>query len=169
MTPPTPSCPRRGRQEVHLVELYRAGGRTIAELEELFGVTRSTVYRHPACRDHHDLAGPFQRVNAHLFVDEAIRSAITSLLPLPSPWGTPVSVRARMRGLTLLGQHRLHMKKESDLRKRAVAAAICRTGVRATIYQAGRRVGRGVVVCWAGSDYSPTNNTARRAQKYQLL
>jgi len=33
------------RQEAHLVELYRAGGHTIAELEELFSVTRSTVYR----------------------------------------------------------------------------------------------------------------------------
>ena len=32
-------------QEAHLVELYRAGGRTISELEELFSVTRSTIYR----------------------------------------------------------------------------------------------------------------------------
>ena len=34
-----------GKQEAHLVELYRSGGHTIAELEELFSVTRSTVYR----------------------------------------------------------------------------------------------------------------------------
>ncbi len=33
------------KQEAHLVELYRASGHTIAELEELFTVTRSTVYR----------------------------------------------------------------------------------------------------------------------------
>lgn len=33
------------QQEAHLVELYRAGGRTITELEELFSVTRSTIYR----------------------------------------------------------------------------------------------------------------------------
>ncbi|WP_413540886.1 recombinase family protein [Mycobacterium kansasii] len=33
------------RQEAHLVELYRAGGHTIGELEELFPVTRSTIYR----------------------------------------------------------------------------------------------------------------------------
>ncbi len=33
------------RQEAHLVWLYRAGGHTIAELAELFSVTRSTVYR----------------------------------------------------------------------------------------------------------------------------
>jgi len=32
-------------QEAHLVELYRAGGRTVSELEELFSVTRSTIYR----------------------------------------------------------------------------------------------------------------------------
>jgi hypothetical protein len=33
------------RQEAHLVELYRAGQHTIGELEELFPVTRSTIYR----------------------------------------------------------------------------------------------------------------------------
>jgi len=33
------------RQEVHLVSLYRGGEHTVGELEELFGVTRSTVYR----------------------------------------------------------------------------------------------------------------------------
>lgn len=33
------------RQEAHLVELYRAGGHTIGELEELYPVTRSTIYR----------------------------------------------------------------------------------------------------------------------------
>lgn len=32
-------------QEAHLVELWRAGGHTGAELAELFGVSRSTVYR----------------------------------------------------------------------------------------------------------------------------
>ena len=33
------------RQEAHLVELYHAGDHTIGELEELFPVTRSTIYR----------------------------------------------------------------------------------------------------------------------------
>ena len=32
-------------QEAHLVELYRGGEHTVSELEELFAVTRSTVYR----------------------------------------------------------------------------------------------------------------------------
>lgn len=33
------------RQEVHLVALHRAGEHSAAELGDLFGVTRSTVYR----------------------------------------------------------------------------------------------------------------------------
>jgi DNA invertase Pin-like site-specific DNA recombinase len=33
------------RQQAHLVELYRAGQHTSAELAELFGVARATVYR----------------------------------------------------------------------------------------------------------------------------
>lgn len=33
------------RQEAHLVSLYQGGEHTVGELEELFGVTRSTVYR----------------------------------------------------------------------------------------------------------------------------
>jgi DNA invertase Pin-like site-specific DNA recombinase len=32
-------------QEAHLVKLYRAGAHTVSELEELFGITHSTVYR----------------------------------------------------------------------------------------------------------------------------
>ena len=32
-------------QEAHLIKLYRAGEHTISELEELFPVTRSTIYR----------------------------------------------------------------------------------------------------------------------------
>ncbi len=37
-------------QEAHLVELYRAGEHTVSELEELFSVTRSTVYQAgPSC------------------------------------------------------------------------------------------------------------------------
>ena len=33
------------RQEAHLLSLYRGGEHTVGELEELFSVTRSTVYR----------------------------------------------------------------------------------------------------------------------------
>ena len=37
------------RQEAHLVALYRAGQHTVGELEELFSITRSTVYRAIRC------------------------------------------------------------------------------------------------------------------------
>ena len=33
------------KQEAHLVALYRAGEHTVSELEELFPITRSTIYR----------------------------------------------------------------------------------------------------------------------------
>ncbi len=33
------------RQEAHLVQLYRGGQHTISELEELFPITRSAIYR----------------------------------------------------------------------------------------------------------------------------
>src|SRR5271155_2114784 len=33
------------KQEAHLVALYRAGDHTVSELEEIFPVTRSTIYR----------------------------------------------------------------------------------------------------------------------------
>ena len=33
------------KQEAHLISLQLAGGHTMGELEELFSVTRSTVYR----------------------------------------------------------------------------------------------------------------------------
>ena len=44
------------RQEAHLVELYRAGQHTISELEELFPITRSTIYRAVARADAHSAA-----------------------------------------------------------------------------------------------------------------
>jgi predicted DNA-binding protein YlxM (UPF0122 family) len=34
-----------GRQQTHLVQLHAAGEHTIAELAELFAVSRPTVYR----------------------------------------------------------------------------------------------------------------------------
>jgi DNA invertase Pin-like site-specific DNA recombinase len=39
------------RQEAHLVDLYRQGEHSTAELADLFGVARSTVYR-ALQRDH---------------------------------------------------------------------------------------------------------------------
>ncbi|GAA0636680.1 hypothetical protein GCM10009547_46250 [Sporichthya brevicatena] len=47
-------------------------------------------------------------------------------------------LRAVVRGLVLSGQARLHMKKESEPRKRLVASAIVATGYTAVVYNAGR-------------------------------
>ncbi len=44
-----------------------------------------------------------------------------------------------LRGRVLPGQRRLHMKDESDSRKRSIATAIAVNGITATIYDAGRR------------------------------
>jgi hypothetical protein len=44
-----------------------------------------------------------------------------------------------LRRLVLSGQRRIHMKDESDPRRRAIASAITGSGVRAVIYDAGRR------------------------------
>ncbi|HEX5496901.1 MAG TPA: hypothetical protein VFX70_20255 [Mycobacteriales bacterium] len=52
--------------------------------------------------------------------------------------GDLTAIRSTMRGLVLKGQHRVHMKKESDSRKRSIAAAICDTNVKVTVYNAGR-------------------------------
>jgi len=48
-------------------------------------------------------------------------------------------VRRVLRGLVLPGQRRLHMKDESDPRKRSIATAITDSEVQATVYDAGRR------------------------------
>jgi hypothetical protein len=49
------------------------------------------------------------------------------------------ATRKLLRGLILPGQRRLHMKDESDPRKRSIAALIDRTNIQATIYDADRR------------------------------
>lgn len=52
-------------QEKHLVSLYRGGDHTVGELEELFGITRSTVYRAVKRADHVPIslsAGDFSKV-----------------------------------------------------------------------------------------------------------
>ena len=47
-------------------------------------------------------------------------------------------LRKTVRGLVLRGQRRLHMTKESDPRRRKIAAALRDAGVTATIYDAHR-------------------------------
>ena len=72
-----------------------------------------------------------------IFVDESKQRdyLLVAGMVLPDDLAT---TRAVMRGLALGGQRRVHMAKESDPRRRSIAAAICETGVQATIYDAGR-------------------------------
>ena len=46
------------KQEAHLVALYRAGEHTVSELEGLFPVTRSTIYRAVARADGRTALAP---------------------------------------------------------------------------------------------------------------
>ena len=65
-------------QEAHLVKLYRAGEHTISELEELFAVTRSTVYRAVRRAERRGVAAPAPRrtaFRAHSGVRPARRRA----------------------------------------------------------------------------------------------
>jgi len=77
-------------------------------------------------------------VSRHVFVDET-KERDYLLVTSVHVSGELDDLRKLMRSLVLKGQRRVHMKKESDQRKRAIAAAICGTGVAATVVDAGRR------------------------------
>ena len=77
-------------------------------------------------------------MSRHLFVDETKERDYLLVASLHVS-GDLDDLRKLMRGLVLKGQRRVHMKKESDSRKAAIAAAICGAGVTATVYDAGRR------------------------------
>ena len=47
-------------------------------------------------------------------------------------------LRKLIRRVVVPGQYRVHMKKESDSRKRLIASTIVDAGVTATVYDAGR-------------------------------
>jgi len=74
----------------------------------------------------------------HVFVDETKRRGYLLVAGVVLPEDLDV-VRRVLRGLVLPGQRRLHMKDESDSRKRSIATAISVSDVQATIYDAGRR------------------------------
>lgn len=77
-------------------------------------------------------------MTTRLFVDETKQRGYRLVAVRVVPEALDVT-RKSLRGLVLPGQNRLHMKDESDPRKRAIAAAIVSSGVRATVYDAGRR------------------------------
>jgi len=75
---------------------------------------------------------------SHVFVDETKRRGYLLVAGVVLPEDLD-GVRRVLRGLVLPGQRRLHMKDESDSRKRSIATAISVSDVQATIYDAGRR------------------------------
>lgn len=77
-------------------------------------------------------------MSSHVFVDESKRMGYLLVGAVVAP-GDLDLIRKMLRGLVLPGQRRLHMKDESEPRKRSIAAAIAVSGARATIYDAGRR------------------------------
>jgi len=62
-----------------------------------------------------------------IFVDETKQRDYLLVAGVVLP-GDLAATRAVMRGLVLGGQRRVHMAKESDPRRRSIAAAICETG-----------------------------------------
>jgi hypothetical protein len=83
-------------------------------------------------------AGPGPaRVSSHVFVDES-KEREYLLIASVHVSAELDDLRKLMRGLVLRGQRRGQMKKESDPRRRAIAAAICGAGVTATVYDAGQ-------------------------------
>jgi len=77
-------------------------------------------------------------VSSHIFVDETKRPGYLLVASAVVP-GDLDSTRRMLRGLVLPGQRRLHMKDESDSRKRSIATAVAVSGITATIYDGGRR------------------------------
>ena len=76
----------------------------------------------------------------HVFVDESKQGRY--LLVASVHLSTELAVaRKALRELTLPGQRRIHMKKESNARRRQIAAALCALGVEATVYEASRSHG----------------------------
>jgi len=75
---------------------------------------------------------------AHVFVDESKRRGYL-LAAVAVPADDLQAVRKVLQGLVLPGQRRLHMKDESDPRRRAIASAIVGCGARAIVYDAARR------------------------------
>jgi len=76
-------------------------------------------------------------MSGHVFADES-KDRDYLLVAGVVLSGDLAQVRKAMRGLVMPGQHRIHMKKESGPRKKAIAALICELAVEATVYDAGR-------------------------------
>lgn len=72
----------------------------------------------------------------HIYIDETKQRSYVLVASVHTAWDLR-ALRAVVGGLLLPGQRYLHMKNESEGRKRQIAAAIVDAGVQATIYHAG--------------------------------
>lgn len=82
--------------------------------------------------------GRIRAMTVHMFVDES-KDRDYLLIASVHASSDLSDLRKMMRGLVLRNQRRIHMAKESDSRRRAIAAAVCGAGVSAIVYDAGRR------------------------------
>ncbi len=74
----------------------------------------------------------------HVYVDESKRGGYL-LVASMHPIEELAEARSLMRGLDLKGQRRVHMTKESVPRRRVIVATLVGAGIRANVYDAGRR------------------------------
>lgn len=74
----------------------------------------------------------------HIFVDETKRRDYV-MVAVCVPGDDLGETRAVVRRLLQPGQHHLHMKDESNGRKKSIARALVAANLRATVYDAGRR------------------------------
>ncbi len=82
--------------------------------------------------------GRRSQVSGHIFVDETKHRGYLIVASVIPPGELDAS-RKLVRGLVLPGQRRLHMKAESDPRRRTITAAVVDTGIQATVYDAPTR------------------------------
>ena len=67
-------------------------------------------------------------MGSQLFADETKQRGYQLIVVTVEAPEQVEDLRKVMRGLVLKGQRRVHMKKEDDSRRRAIAAAICGSG-----------------------------------------
>jgi hypothetical protein len=79
-------------------------------------------------------------VTRHVYVDESKRGDYLLVASVHTAHEL-AEARSLMRGLVLKGQRRVHMAKESNPRRKAIAAALVGAGIRGIVYDAGRRYG----------------------------
>jgi hypothetical protein len=80
-------------------------------------------------------------VTRHVYVDESKRGGYLLVASIHHPEEL-TEVRSLMRGLVVRGQRRVRMTKESDPRRKVIAATLVGAGIQAKVYDAGRRYGR---------------------------